>query len=117
MSAYRQGPPFYSIPGTTAPSFSSTLGSTSQGYALEASTLGRLWQGPTNRSVRLATIGSSGCYWVAFGTSTIQVGGATDGILILGGTVESFGLDPGQSWLAIASSTSVSVNITPGYGS
>lgn len=109
----RSGRPF-SFAGSTSTSFNSTLGSSGL-YLLEDSAVGRIWSGPSNRAVRLASIGTDDFY-VAFGSSTI-VAASTNSVLMLGGTVEAFYLPPSASYIAIKSSTDVTVNITPGYGS
>lgn len=109
MSATRYGRPFQPL-NSTAPSFNSTLGSSGV-YAI-ASTL-RVFNGPTNRAVRVSSIASDDMY-ITFGTSLIAP--STLGLLILGGTVESFYIAPYQAYIAIKSSTDVTLNITPGYG-
>ena len=105
---------FIPLPGSTGPGFNSSLGSSGV-YVLESTALNRFWNGPTGRIVRLASLGSSASYYVTFGSSLI-VPGSTDGTLIMGGSVETFALEAGQSYLGIKSSTDCIVNVTLGYG-
>lgn len=101
---------------STAPSFESTLGSTSQFYALQSSAVNRLWNGPSGRAVRFAE--SSGVdYYLNWGT-TLAVAASSDSILMLGG-VESVLTPPTPSVTHVAiagKSTDVVVNLTIGYG-
>lgn len=103
--------PFHPVRGII-PSFNSTAASTSALFALEAT--GREWQGPSGRAIRVASLASDD-YYINFGSSTIAASTATS-LLVLGGTVESFMLDPSDTYVAIKSSTDVLVNITLGYG-
>ena len=107
--------PFQPIRGSSAPAFESTLGSTSQFYALESTAIGRTWDGPFSRSIRLCE--SSGVdYYVSLG-STTAVAASSDSQLMLGGTVEILRIQPGQTHIAIAGkSTDVQVNVTLGTG-
>jgi hypothetical protein len=110
---------FHRVVGTTAPSF--TMGATdvfaSTASVLESTALGRQWQGPSGRVVRLAE--DKGIdFHVNFGTSTI-IAASTDSMLVLGGTVEDFKVEPSDTYIAIKSvstSTGAVVNITLGYG-
>lgn len=110
--------PFMPVRGTTAASFNSTsLGPTSTFVALESTALGRVWAGPTGRAIRLCE--SSGIdYFIALGTSTVEAA-SSDSMKILGGTVETFHVAPGQTHIAVlsgSSTTAAEVNVTLGYG-
>lgn len=105
--------PFYTVT-STEPAFNSTLGSANTAYALESSDTNRIWQGPSNRTVRVASKASDDLFMV-FGTTT-AVATSSGGMLILGGTVEAFYVSPSQTNVAVASSTDVEVNVTIGYG-
>ena len=104
---------FYPV-RSTEPSFNSTVGATSNFFAFESSDTNRLWQGPSGRAVRISSKASND-YSVVFGTTT-AVATSSGGILILGGTVETFRMEPGNTHIAVVSSTDVSVNVTLGYG-
>lgn len=116
--SFRQSYPFRAIRGTTAPSFeagSSTV-FLSTANAFESTGLGRVWSGPL-RSIRLSE--SSGLdYHVNFGSSTITAN-SSDSILVLGGTVEVFHIEPAHTYIAtnsVSTSTGARVNVTLGYG-
>ena len=110
--------PFRIVRGTTAPSFLSNTNTASSANALQSTALGRVWSGGGSRSVRLAE--TSGVdYYVNFGSSLVSAGGSTDAMLVLGGTVETFHIEPSQTYIAIKSAdgtTAAAVNITLGYG-
>ena len=104
--------PFQPI-NSTAPGFNSTLGSSAV-YALESSGA-REWAFPSSRSVRLAGKTSTP-YSVIFGSSLV-VPSTSVGILVPNGDPQVFKVEPtSQSYLGIASSTDVAVNITLGFG-
>jgi hypothetical protein len=69
---------------------------------------------PSGRAIRLSTKASDD-YSVAFGTTT-AVATSSGGILVLGGTVETLRIEPGNTHIAIRSSTDVVVQVTPGHG-
>jgi hypothetical protein len=48
--------------------------------------------------------------------TTLAVAGSTDCMAMLGGTVEIVYVQPGQTHIAFASSTSVTINVTLGVG-
>lgn len=108
----RAGRPFYPIENSTAPSFNSTSLSASTSYVLE-STL-RIWQGPSNRSVRLVNANSSASFFAKFGSSTVAAA-SSDSILIVGAWPSVFNVSPSQTWVSLVSSTDVTVNVTLGY--
>lgn len=116
---FRHTYPFRPVQGTTAPSFEAGASNVflSTANALESTGLGRVWQGGASHSVRVSE--TSGIdYHVNFGSSTITAN-SSDSILVLGGTVEVFHLEPRQTYIAINSvstSTGARVNVTPGYG-
>lgn len=108
--------PFQPIRNSTAPSFNSTGGDNASTLnAFESSGLREWDKGPDGRAVRFAE--SSGVdYFVNFGTSDI-VAASSDSMFVLGGTVELFRIQPGQTHMALISfSTVAEVNITIGYG-
>lgn len=107
--------PFHHI-ASTSPSFEVSLtGADSTANALQSTGL-REWSGPSSRAVRFATR-TADDYLAVFGTSDINVGGSTDGMLILGGTVEVIQpTSPRFTHIALQSSTDVTINITLGYG-
>jgi len=84
--------------------------------ALSSTALNRYWKsGPGSRAVRLGCK-ETGDYYVSFGTSD-AVAASTDSFVMLGGTVEIFTpIHPGITHIALFSSTSVTVNVTLGYG-
>ncbi len=108
---------FQPIRGSTAPSFNSTTNTASSANALQSTGLREWDMGPSGRSVRFAE--SSGVdYFVNFGDSGI-VAASSDSMKVLGGAVEIFRIQPGQTHVAIRSvdgSTAAGVNITLGYG-
>jgi hypothetical protein len=110
--------PFQPIRGSSnssASSFDVTLSTASQLTAFESSGA-RKWEGPSGRAVRFAE--SSGVdYRVSWGSSDI-VAGATGSMLVLGGAVESFSVQPKDTHVALmTTSTGISsVNVTLGYG-
>ena len=105
--------PFTPVYGTSEPSFnSSAFGATSHSYAVESTV--RKFQGPSYRSLRL--VESSGAeYRVNFGDSSV-VANTTASMLVLGGVEVVFTLTPDVTHVAFVSSTTVTVNVTPGYG-
>ena len=105
--------PFEPLVNSSSPSFnSSALGTTSFNYALESTALNRVWQGPSSRSVRLISLGSSG-FCFQLGSSTVSAG-STDSVLALGSVI--VGVQPKQTYIAVMSSTSTVVNVTLGVG-
>lgn len=104
---------FYPV-RSTEPSFNSTVAGANAFFALESTATNRVWQGPSGRAVRLSSKAADD-YSVVFGTTT-AVATSSGAILILGGTVETFRLEAGNTHIAIVSSTDVSVNVTLGYG-
>ena len=100
---------------STAPSFEVSLtGANSTANALEAAGL-RLFDGPTGRAVRFSTK-TADDYYLAFGTSDI-VASSSESIGMLGGTVETFfPTKPDWGFIALQSSTDVTVNVTLGHG-
>lgn len=109
--------PFHHI-DSTAPSFQSAGSVASSANALESTAIGRTWDGPASRAVRVAE--SSGIdYYLAFGSSTL-VAVSSESMLVLGGTVEIFHpIVPSITHIAILSvstSTAAEVNVTLGYG-
>lgn len=111
MSLSRGQYTFYPV-NSTEPGFNSTLGSSGL-YALESTSV-REWQGPSGRAVRFASKAADD-YFVAFGSSDI-VATSSGGILVLGGTVETFYSRSKFTHAMVFSTTDVVVNITPGYG-
>jgi hypothetical protein len=110
---------FHPVAGTTAPSFlaGSTAVFASTANVLESTAIGRVWQGPASRTVRLAEKNNDD-YYVNFGTSTV-VAASSDSILVLGGTVEDFRVEPSATYIAIAAASTTAgaeVNVTLGYG-
>lgn len=103
---------FYPV-ASTAPSFESTAGSSGL-YAFASTAIGRVWSGASGRAIRLASKAADD-YYVNYGSSDI-VAASSNSILILGGTVESHRIDPRHTHLMVFSSTTVTVNITLGYG-
>ena len=88
----------------------------STAFALESS--GRLWSGPTGRSIRLNETSGTDFYMQLGLASTLTIPSTDTAMRILGGVTEVFGVDPAQTHIAFTtSSTEVStVNITLGYG-
>lgn len=98
---------------STSPSFRSTLGSSAI-YALESTADLRSWVGPTSRAIRVAGIATTP-YYLMFGSSTV-VPSTNVGMLVPSGGAEVFAVPAGVTYIGIASSTDVAVNITLGYG-
>lgn len=119
MSIYaRGGTAFRIIHQSTAPSF--MMGATdvfaSTAASFESTGI-REWQGASSRTFRVSE-SAGGDYYMNFGTSDV-VAASSDSILMLGGTVEIFYVEPSRTHVAIKSastSTGVQVNITLGYG-
>lgn len=104
---------FEPLVNSSSPSFSSSaLGTSSVNYVLESTALNRVWQGPSSRSIRLNTLGSSGFYF-QLGSSLVSAG-STDSVLVTGSVV--IGVQPKQTYIAVMSSTSTVVNVTLGVG-
>lgn len=101
---------------SSAPSFEVTIDATSVVTALESTAINRFWKsGPGSRSIRLATK-TADDYYFSIGSS-LAVAASSDSVLILGGTVEIFTpIKPGLAYIALQSSTDVTVNCTLGYG-
>lgn len=99
---------------STEPSFDSTADSSAAAYALESTATGRVWQGPSNRSLRISSKAADD-FRIALGPSTV-VAVSTGNVLILGGTVEVIHVHAGDTHLAVVSSTTVEANFTLGYG-
>lgn len=114
--AFRQTYPFRPIRSTAA---SFNVGSTtvfgSTTSAFQSSGV-RVWSGP-QRDIRLSeSVGID--YYVNFGSSDI-VASSSDSMLLLGGTVETFHIEPSLTHIAINSistSTGAKVNVTLGHG-
>lgn len=113
MSSFK-GRPFQAV-DSTEPSFNATAGAVSALFALESTATNRFWRNPSNRAVRIAA-GAADDFSVVFGSSNI-VATSSGGILVLGGTVESHYVAPGQSHIALVSSTDITANVTLGVGS
>ena len=99
---------------STEPSFDVTFDSTAVLTKLESTGTGRVWQGPSGRSVRLSC-STAADYHVAFGSS-LAVAVSTGSPLYLGGTVEGYRPRAGDTYISMVSSTTVTVNVTLGYG-
>lgn len=106
--------PFQPIRNSTEPSFETTLGTTTQYYAIESTATGRQWQGPDGRSIRIVSK-TGDDFYIQFGT-TLAVAVSSGSMLVLGGQDNVFNILPKDTHFAIASSTSVAVNVTLGYG-
>lgn len=115
---FRQSYAFRPIRGTTAPSFE--IGATnvfaSTASAFQSTGVSRIWAGPI-RTIRVAE--DKGIdYHLNWGSSDV-VASSSDSLLILGGTVETFHIEPNLTHVAIKSlstSTGAKVNVTLGYG-
>lgn len=93
------------------PSFNSTtLSSDGNAYQLQ-STLGRTFSGPDNRMVRLTGLTSTAPFFAAFGTSNI-VASSSEGILVPARQPYEQHLSPSITYVSLASSTDVVVNVT-----
>lgn len=87
-------------------------GTSSVAYALESSA--RFWQYPTSRSIQIME--SSGVeFYIKFGSSTV-VANSSDSMKCLGGAERVYGVDTSFSYMAVASSTDVVLNVTLGTG-
>ena len=109
----RQGRPFFPIHGSTSASFNSTALTTAEAYMLESTD--RIWQGPSNRAIRTANFNSSAAYYIKLGTSTV-VANEADSILAIGAWPVEIYVNPSQTYISIVSSTTVTVNVSLGYG-
>jgi len=109
----RKGRPFYPIETSTAPSFNSSAFGAAVAYKLE-STL-RVWQGPSNRAVRVIDTGATVGYFVKFGTSDV-VAASTDSFLIPTGLPMTVYVSPSQTHVGLFSTATATVNVTLGYG-
>lgn len=99
---------------STEPSFDVTVDSTPVLTKLQSTGTGRMWQGPSGRSIRLSC-STAADYRIATGTS-LAVAVSTGNMLLLGGTVEGYRPRPQDEYISIVSSTDVTVNVTLGYG-
>ena len=108
--------PFQPLLNSSGPAFnSSAMGATSYGYKIEGSTAGlRDWQGPGSRTVRLLGVPNVP-YYVNFGASAV-ISETSNSVLCLGSEPAFFTVDPKQTYLALVSSTTVTVNVTLGVG-
>src|SRR5262245_19612434 len=115
MSSPFYASPFQPIRNSTEPSFNSTMGSISVAYGLENAATNRIWAGGSGRAIRIASFDANGDFYFVIGSSTIvcTTSGAT---AVPGGTVEVVAVQAGQTHIAFASSTSVTVNVTLGRG-
>ena len=117
MAAFRGVLSFRPTRNSTEPSFNagSTTVFDSTTNAFESSGV-REWKSP-NRQVRFAEdLGAD--YYLKFGSSDV-VASSTDSMLMLGGTVETFSIEGGNTHFAINSvstSTGAKVNVTLGHG-
>lgn len=95
---------------------SSALGATSFGYALQSTGV-REWLTPTNRTVVLAGNPTNAPFYANFGSSTVSVG-ASNGHLVVNGGPRCFSITgtTRQSYVALVSSTTVTVSIELGHG-
>lgn len=99
---------------STAPGFELSFDNTATNAALESTSI-REWRGGGGRMIHIASIRSDS-FHVAFGNSDVTVG-ASNGILILGRTVEKLLVPkPAYTHIACRSSTDVTVNFSLGYG-
>lgn len=105
--------------GTTAPGFTMTIGDTSSAVALESTSV-REWDHPGGRTVRISSQApGSTDFYVRFANSSTQTVTASNGMLILGGTVEVMSLPRPSLTHIVAISTAtgtMDVNVTLGYG-
>ena len=100
---------------STAASFEAIIDNATGAFAMESSSL-REWTTPSGRAVRIASVQTDD-FHLRFGTSDIGVAGSSDSMLILGGTVETFHpVKPSYTHLSFVSSTTLTINITLGYG-
>ena len=114
MSFPRDQAAFQPLINSSAPAFnSSALGSTTFNYKLDSSGI-RDWQGPDSRSVRLLSAVNTP-YYVNFGASAV-IAETTNSVLCLGGTPAIFSVSPSQTYVAMVSSTTVTVNVALGIG-
>lgn len=101
----------FGLINSTAPGFLVSVTSTSSLTSIDSSA----WQGPSRRTLRVASLGAAAVY-LNLGSSTITVA-SSDGVLVLGGSVEAFHLDSGDRYVAFiaATATAVTVNCALGY--
>lgn len=97
---------------SSAPSFNASASGTV--YLFESTI--RKWQGPGGRAVRLSVKSTQPPVTVGFGSSGEVAAVAGSDIVVLNGTVEVFGLQPGWNSMMISATTDAIVNVTPGYG-
>ena len=114
MSATRYGRPFTPI-DSSSPSFLAAASATSILYALQSTSINRFWDGPANRAIRIAC-STADDYYLAMGSSLIKAE-SSNSVLMLGGSVETFYVQPSVQYVALGGSTSVDfVNISLGWG-
>ena len=113
MSGTLYSTPFAPIRNSSAPAFN--IGATSSGIIALEATGTREWAYPSGRTVRLASIAGDD-FFVLFSSDTALAIGSTNGMLVLGGTVELFRVQPAQTHMAFKSSTDVTINVTLGTG-
>ena len=103
---------FFPVIGSTEPGFNSSANDTAALSAFESTI--RKWDAPSGRAARFASKGAAD-FSITMGTSDIAAT-SSGGMLILGGTVETFWVSPSYTHLSVVSSTDVVVNVTIGYG-
>lgn len=96
------------------PVSSTEIGFNSSAAVRALESTARFWQYPTSRAVQVASIAGDDFY-INFGSSLV-VASASAGMLCLGGAERVYGVDTGDTYIAIASSTDVTVNIALGHG-
>lgn len=99
---------------STAPSFNSTADGSAALFALESTTINRVFPYPGSRAVRLMGNGS-GLFYFKTGTSDV-VAASSNSVLCPGNTPLIFTALPSHTHISFVSSTSVTVNVTLGVG-
>ena len=107
--------PFAPLVNSSSPGFNAVaVDNTAVNFALESTALNRIWQGPSSRSVRLTgLIGDR--FYANFGASAVTAA-STNSALCIGSVPVIFSVDPKQTYVALVSSTTITINVTLGVG-
>ena len=106
---------FQPLINSSSPGFNAVaVDNTAVAFALESTALNRIWQGPASRSVRLTgLIGDR--FYANFGASAVTAA-STNSVLCIGSVPVIFSVDPKQTYVALVSSTTITINIALGVG-
>ena len=107
---------FQPIVNSSHSAFASSAIGGATSYALQSTGI-REWQTPTNRTVRIAGVPTNAPFYVNFGSSLVTCG-ASNGHPIVNGGPSIFSVEgtTKQSYVAVFSSTTVTISFGLGHG-